>query len=86
MAAPDGYLPAFPWRRVLPGMAAGAALFFLFLQSLTTMLAWWRGTLAPDAGGLVLDRAAAGVPRRIYPVFLDIPGRMPHLRAAGRPC
>lgn len=49
MAAPDGNLPPFPWRRVLPGMIAGVALFFLFLQSLTTTLAWWRGTLAqPD--------------------------------------
>ncbi len=47
MAAPDGNLPAFPWRRVLPGMVAGVALFFLFLQSLTTALAWQRGEVVP---------------------------------------
>ncbi len=48
MAAPDGNLPAFPWRRVLPGMVAGVALFFLFLQSLTTVLAWQRGEVVPE--------------------------------------
>ncbi len=31
-------------------MATGVALFFLFLQSLTATLAWWRGELVrPDA-------------------------------------
>lgn len=48
MAAPENNLPAFPWRRVLPGMVVGVALFFLFLQSLTTALAWQRSEIVPD--------------------------------------
>jgi hypothetical protein len=82
MAAPDGNLPVFPWRRFLPGMVAGVALFFLFLQSLTTTLAWWRGTLAqPDAR----DWLWIGLmPVCLYPLFLDFPRRMPRLRTACR--
>lgn len=61
----------------------GMTCFLGLIQSLRVTVAWWNHAAGGRTVGMVVDRAAAGLGIRVYPLLFDLPAGMPRLPAAG---